>query len=199
MNETALIFVTLMMGAITSNAVFNQGLALCSFLGVSKKTSSAFGMGMAVTFVLVVSSLIIYFVQHAFIAPFKLGYMDLIVFILIIAAVVQLLDILLKKFSPTLYNSLGIYLPLVTTNCIIVFTVNRVAGYDLSGIGIAQTFVDALFVGIGYVIAIVLMSGIRERVALGKVPKLFEGFPIALITAGIMAMAFAGFMGFSFV
>ncbi|MCL1953440.1 MAG: electron transport complex subunit RsxA [Firmicutes bacterium] len=198
MNETAMIFITLMMGALTSNAVLNQGLALCSFLGVSKKTSNAFGMGMAVTFVLVVSSIVIYFIQHAFIAPLNLGYMDLIVFILIVASIVQFLDIILKRFAPTLYNSLGVYLPLVTTNCIIIFTVNRIVGYDWSAIGLAQTFVDSLFVGIGFIIAIVLMSGIRERIALGKVPKPFEGFPIALITAGIMAMAFIGFMGFSF-
>lgn len=186
------------MGAITSNAVLNQGLALCSFLGVSKKTNSAFGMGMAVTFVLVIASLLIYFVQHAFIEPFDLGFMSLIVFVLIIASIVQLLDIVLKRFSSTLYNSLGVYLPLVTTNCVILFTVNRVAGYDLSTVGLAQTFVDALFVGVGYTIAILLMSGIRERIAIGTMPKAMEGFPIVLVTASIMAMAFAGFMGLNF-
>lgn len=197
-DSTAIIFVTLMLGAITNNIVLNQGLGLCSFLGVSKKTSNAFGMSMAVIFVLVLSSLIIYFIQHAFIAPFKLEFMSLIVFILVIASVVQLLDIMLKKTSPTLYNSLGVYLPLIATNCAVLYVANVVAGYDMSALGIAQTFVLALFSGIGYTMAILLMSGVRERLALGKIPKIFQGFPITLIAAGIMAMAFMGFSGLSF-
>ncbi|MDR3021085.1 MAG: electron transport complex subunit RsxA [Clostridiales bacterium] len=196
MNDIATIFITLMMGALTSNAVLNQGLSICSFLGVSKKTSNAFGMGAAVTFVLVISSLIVYGVQYSFIVPFKLEYLDLIVFILIIAALVQLLDIVLKRFAPTMYSSLGVYLPLVTTNCVIIYTVRRVVGYDLSTLGLLQAFLDPLFVGLGFILAICLMSGVRERLALGKIPKTFEGFPIVLIAAGIFAMAFSGFIGF---
>ncbi len=182
-------------GILTNNIVLNQSIGICPFLGVSKKTESAVGMGIAVTFVITISSVVCYLLYYYVLTPLKLEYLQTITFILIIAALVQMLDIVIKKFSPSLYQALGVYLALITTNCAVLGTANNVitAGYDL-----LQTFVSALCVGLGFTLALILMSGIREKVEVSPVPKPFKGLPIALIIAGIMALAFAGFAGLSF-
>jgi electron transport complex protein RnfA len=180
---------------ITDNIVFRQTLGLCPFLGVSKKTDSATGMGLAVTFVIVLATLLCFLLYHYVLVPLAITYLDIIVFILVIACLVQLLDIVLKKFLPSLYNSLGIYLALITTNCAVLGTANNVIGQNLS---FFNAMLTALFVGVGFLIALVLMAGVRERMETANVPKRFHGFPIALVAAGIMSMAFMGFNGFSF-
>ena len=182
-------------GILTNNIVLNQSIGICPFLGVSKKTESAVGMGIAVTFVITISSVVCYVLYHFVLEPLKLEYLQTITFILIIAALVQMLDIVIKKFSPSLYQSLGVYLALITTNCAVLGTANNViaSGYDL-----LQTFISALCVVLGFTLALILMSGIREKVEVSPVPKPFKGLPIALIIAGIMALAFAGFAGLSF-
>ena len=169
-------------GVITNNIVLVQSIGICPFLGVSKKLDSGIGMGVAVTFVLVISSLVCYLLYYYVLEPLGYEYLQTVVFILIIAVLVQILDIVLKKLSPSLYQALGVYLALITTNCAVLGTANNV----ISG------------VGLGFTLALVLMAGIRERVDAAPVPKYFKGLPIALITAGIMAMAFAGLGGLSF-
>lgn len=183
-------------GVITNNVVLVQSLGICPFLGVSKKTSSGLGMGAAVTFVLVLSSLVCYVLYYYVLVPLDAVYLQTIVFILIIAVLVQLLDIVLKKLSPSLYSSLGVFLALITTNCCVLGTANNVISL---GYGVVETLVHALSVGLGFTMALLLMAGIRERMALGKIPKYFRGLPIALITAGIMALAFGGLNGLSLV
>lgn len=182
-------------GILTNNIVLNQSIGICPFLGVSKKTESAVGMGIAVTFVISISSVVCYLLYYYVLSPLGLEYLQTITFILIIAALVQMLDIIIKRFSPSLYQSLGVYLALITTNCAVLGTANNVIsnGYDL-----LQTFVSAFCVGLGFTLALILMSGIREKVEVSPVPKPFKGLPIALIIAGIMALAFAGFAGLSF-
>ena len=182
-------------GILTNNIVLNQSIGICPFLGVSKKTESAVGMGIAVTFVISISSVVCYVLYHFVLTPLGLEYLQTTTFILIIAALVQMLDIIIKRFSPSLYQALGVYLALITTNCAVLGTANSVIseGYDL-----LQTFVSALCVGLGFTLALILMSGIREKVEVSPVPKPFKGLPIALIVAGIMALAFAGFAGLSF-
>lgn len=182
-------------GVITNNVVLVQSLGICPFLGVSKKTESGLGMGMAVTFVLLLSSLVCYVLYYYVLLPLDYAYLQTIVFILIIAVLVQLLDIVLKKLSPSLYSSLGVFLALITTNCCVLGTANNVisAGYN-----VVETLVHALSVGLGFTMALLLMAGIRERMEIARIPKYFRGLPIALITAGIMALAFAGLNGLSF-
>lgn len=181
-------------GIITDNIIFSQTLGICPFLGVSKKLDSAVGMGLAVTFVIVLSSVVCYFL-YMLLAFLEITYLQTILFILIIAALVQLLDIVLKKASPSLYTSLGVYLALITTNCAVLGTANSVVA---SGYNLLETFVSALAVGLGFTLALILMAGVREKTARANVPKVFQGFPIALIIAGIMAMAFYGFGGLTF-
>ncbi|MDR2202273.1 MAG: RnfABCDGE type electron transport complex subunit A [Clostridiales bacterium] len=182
-------------GVFTNNIVLSQSIGICPFLGVSKKTNSAIGMGLAVTFVITVSSVVCYILYHYVLVPLNLVYLQTITFILIIAALVQLLDILIKRFSPALYAALGVYLALITTNCAVLGTANAVitSGYDL-----LQTFVGSFSIGVGFTLALILMAGIREKVDLAPVPKPFRGLPIALIIAGLMALAFGGFAGLSF-
>lgn len=182
-------------GVITNNIVLVQSIGICPFLGVSKKLDSGVGMGVAVTFVLVISSLVCYLLYYYVLEPLGYEYLQTVVFILIIAVLVQILDIVLKKLSPSLYQALGVYLALITTNCAVLGTANNVisGGYDL-----VTTLVHSISVGLGFTLALVLMAGIRERVDAAPVPKHFKGLPIALITAGIMAMAFAGLGGLSF-
>lgn len=194
MDFTALISIVIA-GIVTDNIVLSQSIGICPFLGVSKKLDSAVGMGVAVVFVLAVSSAVCYLLYYYLLVPLEITYLQTIVFILIIAVLVQLLDIVLKRLSPSLYNSLGVYLALITTNCAVLGTANNVIsfGYDL-----LTTIVHALSVGIGFTLALVLMSGIREKLEVAPVPKYFKGLPIALITAAIMAMAFAGLSGLTF-
>ncbi|MCI9031581.1 MAG: electron transport complex subunit RsxA [Clostridia bacterium] len=181
-------------GIITDNIIFSQTLGICPFLGVSKKLDSAVGMGLAVTFVIVLSSVVCHFL-YMLLELLELTYLQTILFILIIAALVQLLDIVLKRVSPSLYTSLGVYLALITTNCAVLGTANSVVA---NGYGLLETFIAALSVGLGFTLALILMAGVREKVARSSIPKPFHGFPIALIIAGIMAMAFYGFGGLSF-
>ena len=182
-------------GVITNNIVLVQSLGICPFLGVSKKLDSGLGMGLAVTFVLVISSLVCYILYYFVLVPLDYVYLQTIVFILIIAVLVQLLDIVLKKVSPSLYNSLGVYLALITTNCAVLGTANNVISY---GYDILTTVVHAVSVGLGFTLALLIMGGIRERMEISRIPKFFKGLPIALITAGIMAMAFLGLGGLTF-
>ena len=181
-------------GIITDNIIFSQTLGICPFLGVSKKLDSAVGMGLAVTFVIVLSSVVCHFL-YMLLELLELTYLQTILFILIIAALVQLLDIVLKRVSPSLYTSLGVYLALITTNCAVLGTANSVVA---NGYGLLETFIAALSVGLGFTLALILMAGVREKVARSSIPKPFHGFPIALIIAGIVAMAFYGFGGLSF-
>ncbi len=179
-------------GVLVNNFVMSQFLGICPFLGVSKKTETALGMGMAVTFVMALASLITYFIQTYLLLPFGLEYMQTIAFILVIAMLVQVVEIALKKISASLYQALGVYLPLITTNCAVlgVALLNVREGYNL-----IESVVNGISGALGFTLAIVLFASIRERLALSNMPKWMNGFPGALITAGLMALAFQGFSG----
>lgn len=181
---------------VTNNIVFSQTLGICPFLGVSKKTNSAVGMGLAVTLVIVVSGLLSWVVNKYVLLPLNIAYLRTIIFILMIACLVQLLDIVLKRFMPALYSAFGIYLALITTNCAVLGTALALGG-DIPP-DIVTAFVTALFTGIGFLVALVLMAGVREKMETASVPRFFKGFPITLIAAAIMAMAFLGFSTFAF-
>ena len=189
MNELLLIVI----GSVLVNSfVMSQFLGICPFLGVSKKTETALGMGMAVTFVMALASLITYFIQAYLLVPLDLEYMQTIAFILVIAVLVQIVEIALKKISLSLYQALGVYLPLITTNCAVlgVALLNTREGYNL-----IESVVNGTSAAIGFTIAIVMFASIRERLATGNMPKWMDGFPGALITAGLMSLAFQGFSG----
>ena len=179
-------------GVLVNNFVMSQFLGICPFLGVSKKTETALGMGMAVTFVMALASLITYFIQTYLLLPFGLEYMQTIAFILVIAMLVQVVEIALKKISTSLYQALGVYLPLITTNCAVlgVALLNVREGYNL-----IESVVNGISGALGFTLAIVLFASIRERLAISNMPKWMNGFPGALITAGLMALAFQGFSG----
>lgn len=183
------ILIIMINAILTNNVILRQSWSICPFLGVSKKTNSAIGMGLAVTFVLAVVSLIVWPI-NLMLTSIGAGFMKTIVFILIIASVVQLLEIVIKKFSPTLFNSLGIYLTLITTNCAVLLVANQIAqkGYNL-----LESVIYGVSIGLGFTLALVLMAGIRERIEKAPVPKIFKGFPIALIAACLMALAFSAF------
>lgn len=181
---------------ITNNIVFSQTLGICPFLGVSKKTNSAVGMGLAVTLVIVISSLLAWAINKYVLLPLSIGYLRVIVFILVIACLVQLLDIVLKRFVPALYNAFGIYLALITTNCAVLGTALAVGGEAPPDI--VTAFVTALFTGLGFLLALVFMAGVREKMETASIPRFFKGLPITLIAAAIMALAFLGFSTFSF-
>jgi len=186
---------------LVQNFVLARFLGLCPFLGVSKKLSSATGMGMAVMFVMTVASMCIWWVDRAVLVAMNEEYLRTIVFILIIASLVQLLEMILQKFIPSLYESLGIYLPLAATNCAILGVVIINTGAN-PFTGNSFTFIEATVngaaAGLGFLLALVLMAGLRERMEAADIPKTMEGFPIAFITAGLMALAFLGFSGLSF-
>ena len=186
--------IALAVGAIlVNNVLLSQFLGICSFVGVSKKRSSALGMGVAVLFVLILSSLVTWLLYNFVLVPFKVTFLSTIVFILVIATLVQFVEMVIKKYIPGLYKVLGIYLPLITTNCAILGVANFVnvgQSYDL-----VQTLVYAISIGLGYILVMYIFSGIRERIEIAPIPKPFKGVAIALIIAGFMAMAFAGFGG----
>lgn len=190
--------VTIIIAAlITNNMVFSQTLGICPYLGVSNKTNTAVGMGLAVVFVMALTSLITYALYTWVLTPLNIEFLHIIVFIFIIAATVQVLEILLKRFSPSLFNALGVYLPLITTNCAVLgVSITNLSSALVTDIFTA--FLNGMFMGVGFLLALVLMSGIRERLAIGDVPKPFRGFPITLVAAAIIAMAFLGFAGISF-
>jgi len=183
----------IIIGAIfVNNFILMRFLGLCPFFGVSKKTSSAFGMGMAVIFVMTLASMATWLIYHFILVPLGLEFLQVISFILVIASLVQTVEIFLKRFNQTLYKALGIYLPLITTNC-------AVMGLALLNIQENYNFLEALVFGIssgiGFTLALVLMSGIREKLELAEVPKAFRGLPIAFIVASLMSLAFLGFIG----
>jgi electron transport complex protein RnfA len=176
---------------LANNYVFNRFLGICPFLGVSKKTDTAVGMGLAVTFVLVMSSTISWLIDRLLISM-GLEFLRTIAFILVIASFVQFVELFLKKNNPNLYESLGIFLPLITTNCIIlgVAIINSMSNYNL-----LEAIFNALGAGLGFLLALVIFSAIREKLELYDLPKPFEGLPIALIIASLLSLAFMGFQG----
>lgn len=183
---------------LVSNVVLSQFLGICPFLGVSKKIETAAGMGAAVTFVITIASAITYPIYYFILEPTGLAYLETIAFILIIAALVQFIEMVLKKFMPALHASLGVYLPLITTNCAVLgVALNNVTDYagDSFGYGFVCSVVRGLFTALGFLIAIVIMASIRERNEYNDVPESFKGTPIVLVTASLMAIAFCGFAG----
>lgn len=190
------ILLMLIQAVFVSNFVVIQFLGVCPFLGVSKKTSSAFGMGVAVTVIMAIATLVTFPLYTYVMVPLGIDFLEIIFFIFIIAALVQMLEKILKKFVPTLYSALGIYLPLITTNCAVLGAAELVLDAGSIGITLTSTWnlgyavLYSFFSGIGFMIAIVVMSGIRERVDLYRMPKSLKGFPISMIIACFMAMAF---------
>lgn len=186
------IFVIILGSILVNNYVLSQFLGICPFLGVSKKTETALGMGLAVTFVMTLASAAAYIVYNLILVPLDMKYLYNIAFILVIAALVQLIEMFLKKSSPTLYQALGVFLPLITTNC-------AVLGVAVSNMNANYNFIESVVNGcaaaLGFTLAIVLFAGIRERIEHNDILKSFQGFPIALITASLMSIAFLGFQG----
>lgn len=184
----------LAIGAIlVNNVLLSQFLGVCSFVGVSKKKSSSIGMGLAVLFVLILSSLVTWLLYNFVLMPLNVTFLSTIVFILVIATLVQFVEMVIKKYLPGLYKVLGIYLPLITTNCAILGVANFVnvgQNYDL-----IQTLIYSVSIGIGYIVVMYIFAGVRERIEIAPIPKPFKGAAIAFIIAGFMAMAFAGFGG----
>jgi len=178
--------------AIVNNVVLSQFLGLCPFLGVSKKINTAAGMGGAVIGVITISSAVCSLIYDCILTPLKLTYLNTIVFILVIAALVQFVEMFLKKTSPSLYEALGVYLPLITTNCAVlgIALTNVQNGYSF-----VQSVVNGVATAVGYTVSIVLLAGIRERIEGNDIPYNFQGSPIVLVTAGLMAIAFFGFSG----
>ncbi len=185
-------FVIIISSIFVNNIVLSQFLGICPFLGVSGKVSTALGMGAAVTFVLAIASIAAYLIQYHILVPLHIEYMQTIVFILVIAALVQMVEIMLKKVSPALYQALGIFLPLITTNCAVLGVAILLVQKEYN---LGEAVVYAVAVAVGFTLALVLFAGLRERLELENVPKALRGVPIALITAGILAMAFMGFSG----
>lgn len=173
-----------------NNFILNQFMGMCPFIGVSKDYESAIGMGFAVTFVTSVASLTTWCIQHFLLVPFGLTYLQTITFILVIAALVQFVEMVVRKVSPSLYKSLGIFLPLITTNCAVLGIAIIAVGKNYNAI---ESFVAGFAAGLGFLLAIVLMSCIREKLADTDIPKPFKGVPIAFITASLMALAFMAF------
>ena len=178
--------------ALVNNVVLSQFLGLCPFLGVSKKTKTAASMGAAVIFVIMIASAVTYAIHYGILVTLGMEYMQTIVFILVIAALVQMIEMMLKKVSPAIYSALGVYLPLITTNC-------AVLGVAITNIQNASSFAESMMnslgTSVGFLIAIVIMAGIRERLEGNDIPKPFQGMPIVLIISGLMAIAFCGFAG----
>jgi Na+-translocating ferredoxin:NAD+ oxidoreductase subunit A len=187
------IFAIFLSGLLINNFVMSRFLGICSFLGVSKKVETATGMGLAVTFVMALASTMSYIVYKLILVPLHIEYLYTLAFILVIAALVQFVEMVIKKNFPGLYKALGIYLPLITTNCAVlaVAVLNMTSGYNL-----IQSIVNGVSAALGYFLAIVLLAGIRERMeANDKMPLAMQGLPITLITAGLMSIAFLGFQG----
>ena len=186
------LLIILVSSAIVNNVVLSQFLGLCPFLGVSKSVETAAGMGGAIIFVITLSSFVTGIIYNAILVPTNLTYLQTIVFILLIAALVQFVEMFLKKTMPSLYQALGVYLPLITTNCAVlgVALTNVQKGYN-----VLQGTINGFATAVGFTISIVLMAGIRETIAYNDIPKSFQGFPTVLLTAGLMAIAFFGFSG----
>ena len=176
---------------LVNNVITSQFLGICPFLGVSKKVDTSIGMGIAVTFVLTLASIITYFIQKLLVLM-NIDFLQTIAFILVIASIVQFVEMVIQKMSPSLYQALGVFLPLITTNCAVlgIALVNVENGYNL-----IETIVNGFGAGIGFTVSIVLFAGIRERLELADIPESFKGFPITLISASLMSIAFLGFTG----
>jgi len=187
------VLVVLFSAILINNFVLARFLGICPFLGVSKSVSTAAGMGAAVTFVMTAASLVTWAIQHYVLVPYGIEYLQTVTFILVIASLVQFVEMVLLKYSPSLYRALGVYLPLITTNCAVlgVALLNVVSGYGLAG-----TLFHAMGAALGFALAITLFAGIRERLATAEVPEVLQGVPIALVVAGLMSIAFLGFSGF---
>ncbi len=186
-------YFAIVIGAVfVNNVVLAQFLGICPFLGVSSNVETSLGMGAAVTFVMAIASVVAWLLQTYLLVPFGIEYMQTIVFILVIAALVQMVEIILKKVSPALYQALGIFLPLITTNCAVLGVAILMIQKEFS---LLQGVVYAVSSALGFALALVLFAGIRERLDFEEVPAAFRGVPIALVTAGILAMAFMGFSG----
>ena len=186
------LIIILLSSVLVNNYVLSRFLGICPFLGVSKKFDQAVGMGASVTAVMLVATLATWPIQHFVLDRFGLGYMQTIVFILVIAALVQMLEITLKKFSPALHKGLGVYLPLITTNCAVLgVAINNIT----DGYGFLESIVSSLGVGLGFLLAMVLFSGIRSRIDHDEIPSAFRGIAITLIAASFISLAFMGFAG----
>jgi len=187
-------------GAILiNNFVLVQFLGICPFLGVSKKVETAFGMGMAVIFVMLCASALTWIVQKYLLDPFGLGYLQTIAFILVIAVLVQLVEMFLQKSVPSLYNSLGVYLPLITTNCAVLgVAIQNISKFGTSEMSFAKSLTYGTSAAIGFTLAIVLFAGVRERLESADIPEFLKGMPIVLVTAALLSIAFLGFSGLSF-
>ena len=192
MEQVKDLLIILISSSLVSNVVLSQFLGLCPFLGVSKKIETAAGMGVAVIFVITLASAVSGVIYQFVLQPLSITYLQTIVFILVIAALVQFVEMFLKKFMPPLYKALGVYLPLITTNC-------AVLGVALTNVqkkyGILSGVVNGFATAAGFTIAIIILSGIREKIEYNKIPEPFKGMPIVLLTAGLMAIAFCGFSG----
>lgn len=182
----------ILFAVFVNNIVLAQFLGICPFLGVSKKVDTSVGMGMAVTFVMLLATMVTWCLQNFCLVPLGLGFMQTIVYILVIAALVQMVEIVLKKVSPSLYSALGVFLPLITTNCTILGVAIDVINKEMSFLGAS---VYAIGMALGFTLAMVLFAGIREQIAVSNTPKGMQGTSIALVTAGLLAMAFMGFSG----
>ena len=192
MNSATSLFTIALSAILINNFIFSQFLGICPFMGVSKKMDTAAGMGMAVIFVMTLASAFGWVVNEFLLIPLGLEYLQTLAYILVIASLVQFVEMFLKKGMPSLYSALGIYLPLITTNCAVLGAVliNTQNNYNL-----IESIVYGVTGGIGFLIAIVLFASIREKLRFAEYPKSFEGFPIALVTAGLLALAFMGFSG----
>ena len=196
------LFLVLITTALINNVVLSQFLGICPFLGVSSKVETAFGMGMAVTFVMALASLFTYMVYHWMLVPLGLEYLSTIAFILVIASLVQVVEMFLKKSAPSLYSALGIYLPLITTNCAVLgVCILNIGGSTTLANGMVIEYnllysvLNGVFGALGFLLAIVLMAGVRERLESAHIAKPLKGFSISLIIAGLMSIAFMGFNG----
>ncbi|MCP4132167.1 MAG: electron transport complex subunit RsxA [bacterium] len=192
------IFVSILIGTIfINNYVLSQLLGLCPFLGVSKKLESALGMGFAVIFVMTLASFITFLLYKYVLTPYEITYLRTITFILVIASLVQLVEMVIEKVSPSLYQALGIFLPLITTNCAVlgVAVLNVNSGFIDAELGLLKSVVQGLGAGLGFTLALLVLAGIRERLELADIPKNLQGLPITFITAGLLALAFLGFSG----
>lgn len=186
------LFIIFISSMLVSNVVLSQFLGICPFLGVSKKVETAAGMGAAVTFVITIASAVANLIFTFILVPLKIEYLETIVFILVIAALVQFVEIVLKKFMPALYGALGVYLPLITTNCAVLgVALNNVS----DGYNFVESVVNGVATSLGFLVAIVILAGIRERIENNDIPNAFKGTPIVLVTSSLMAIAFCGFAG----
>lgn len=186
-------YFAIIIGAIfVNNVVLAQFLGICPFLGVSSKVETSLGMGAAVTFVMAIAAVVAWLIQTYVLVPLDIVYMQTIVFILVIAALVQMLEIILKKIAPVLYSALGVFLPLITTNCAVLGVAITVVQ---KGMNLGESVVYAFATAVGFTMAISIFAGIREQLAMTSVPKAMRGVPIAMICAGLLAMAFMGFSG----